>query len=316
MSAAAAIPVFVLGLQRSGTTLAANLLAAQPGIAAVADPRHQGVHESVYFSHFTPAMAPWPGQGSRAEAAADFLASEYYRLSGLPRQWGEQAAEASCSPAELFCRVMQALALRKGAVAWVEKSPHHTLLAEEIAAAVPEARFLCISRRTPDLLRSRLWSYGRRPPPYPRRALLIARACASNIFHQRYMRSLPERLGRERVFQVSFEALCAGPGVALAPLLAALGLGAGDLKAPEYAANSSFSSSSQRLRALTATDLAFARAAAGAAWLMPQALLRLLQQRMARRRPRVFPPWVWPQAGEPAGHRSGQLGTLKQGARE
>ncbi|MEX0303588.1 MAG: sulfotransferase, partial [Leisingera sp.] len=42
MSSQTAIPVFVLGLQRSGTTLAANLLAAQPGIAAVAAKHHQG----------------------------------------------------------------------------------------------------------------------------------------------------------------------------------------------------------------------------------------------------------------------------------
>ena len=94
------------------------------------------------------------------------------------------------------------------------------MLAEQIAAQLPEARFLCVMRGTKGFLRSRLWSYGRRPPPYPRRAALIARACASNVFHSCYMVSLPGILGRHRVFLTDFETLRSAPGTALAPLLA------------------------------------------------------------------------------------------------
>ncbi|WP_264212636.1 sulfotransferase family protein [Leisingera thetidis] len=304
MSAARAIPIFVLGLQRSGTTLAANLLAAQPGIAAVAADHHHGVHESVFFSHFAPSMEPWPAAGWRADAAGDFLASEYYRLTGLRRSWGEDAAKASASPAELFCRVMDAVALREGATAWVEKSPHHTLLAETIAKALPTALFLCVSRRIPGFLRSRLWSYGRSPPPYPRRAVLIGRACASNVFHERYMRRLRRQLGAQRVFAVDFDSLRARPGPALEPLLAAAGLEAGALQPPEYAPNSSFSSQSQRRQALTVADLAAARVSETMARAVPQVLLSAMQRRIARRRPPVFPAWVWPAAagGSVRGH--------------
>ncbi|MFY0311261.1 sulfotransferase [Leisingera sp. D0M16] len=289
-----ATPVFVLGLQRSGTTLAANLLAAQPGIAAVAAEHHHGVHESVYFSHFSPAMEPWPGPGWRADAAGDFLRSEYYRLTGRSRQWGEVAAEASASPAELFCRVMDDLAQRQGASVWVEKSPHHTLLADRIAKAVPSALFLCVSRASPGFLRSRLWSYGRCPPPYPRRAVLIGRACASNVFHRRCMQRLRRQLGKDRVFAADFEALRSDPGRALAPLLAAAGLPNAALRPPGYAPNSSFASQSQRKQALTATDLVTVKVSETLARAVPQVLLSALQRRIARRRPTMFPAWVWP----------------------
>lgn len=273
MMARGVTPVFVLGLQRSGTTLAANLLAAQPGIAAVAARQHHGVHESVFFSHFVPALTPWPAPGGRAQAAQLFLASEYFRLSGLSEQWGAAAAEASPSPAALFCRVMDALAAQQGAAAWVEKSPHHTLLAEQIAAAVPRALFLCVSRDTAGFLRSRLWSYGRQPPRFPRRAGLIARACASNVFHQRYMAALPGILGAQRVFLTDFSTLAAQPEQALAPLLEALRLERTNLRRSGYAANSSFASPAARRRALGRADLLTAKAASAVAQALPQGAL-------------------------------------------
>lgn len=294
MIAHQATPIFVLGLQRSGTTLAANLLAAQPGIAAVTAERHHGVHESVFFSHFAPAMEPWPSSGWRADAAGDFLRSEYFRLCGLPRQWGDQAAEVSNSPAEMFCRVMDALAQQRGAAAWVEKSPHHTLLGSDIAKVLPGALFLCVSRRNPGFLRSRLWSYGRRPPPYPRRALQIARACASNVYHQRCLRQLQQQLGKKRVFWADFEALRADPAKVLAPLLAAAGLETSFIRPSQYAPNSSFASRDQRKQALTAADLVMARAAELIAHCVPRALLAAVQRRRASRRPPDFPIWVWP----------------------
>lgn len=294
-------PVFVLGLQRTGTTLAANLLAAHPDIAAVAAAHHHGVHESVFFSHFSKAIGDWPPPDRRGAAMADFLRSEYFYLTGLNRDWARQEARDCGSPAEVFRAVMDAYAKGRNARAWVEKSPHHTLLADQIAKALPNAQFLCVLRGTHGFLRSRLWSYGRRPPAHPRRAVLIARACASNVFHKRYMRSLAGRIGPDRVWLLEYEHLRADPDAALAPFLNRLGLPAESGLRPAFAPNSSFSDEAMRRRALTRTDLALARLCEAAASAVPQALLSRAQRRLARRRSLEFPAWVWSASAGTAG---------------
>ncbi|MEZ5911953.1 MAG: hypothetical protein R3D84_06760 [Paracoccaceae bacterium] len=96
-------------------------------------------------------------------------------------------------------------------------------MADAIAAAMPDARFVCVTRDTADFVRSRLWSYGRVPPPYPRRALVILRAVASAIFHERYLRGFVRRAGPGRAIAVRF-ALRDVPENALAPVFESLGL--------------------------------------------------------------------------------------------
>lgn len=301
MTEVAPVPIFILGIQRSGTTFAGNLLAAHPDIAAVTAERHQGVHESVFFSHFARVHGDWSAPEARAKALAGFLASDYFRLTGLdPALPG---IVAGADPAAFFRAVMERFAFAQGARAWIEKSPHHTLLADRIAAALPEARFLCVTRNTADLLGSRLWSYGRVPPAYPRRALTIATACASNDFHARFLGVFARRVGPQRAFSVDYAALKADPDAALAPLLSACGLPGLAGRRPAFRPNSSFSAALPRSRALTRTDRLIAEASALAAQAVPMWLLARLQARRAARRPAEFPSWVWtlPPETAPAG---------------
>lgn len=285
-------PIFVLGIQRSGTTFAANLLAAHPAIAAVAAARHRGVHESVFFSHFARVFGDWSDEASRSAAVGAFLQSDYFVLCDLDAKVIGPGMQAAPTPGAAFRLVMDALALREGAGAWIEKSPHHTLLADDIARDLPEAHFLCITRGMEDFVRSRLWSFGRRPPGYPRRALLIARACASNAFHDRYMKGLARRLGPGRVHRLTYAALKADPDLALDPLLRGLGLPPLAGRRPAFAPNSSFADEAARKAALTGTDRALIALCTGLVGLVPQPLLQALQRRLSRRRPAEFPQWV------------------------
>lgn len=290
-------PVFVLGIQRSGTTLAANLLAAHPLIAGVTAARHQGVHESVFFSHFARMFGPWDDPAARARALGSFGKSDYVALCGVGSvEWAGICAGAQ-GYADVFRALMKVPARRKGARAWVEKSPHHTVLADDIAAQMPDAVFLCVTRPTEDLLRSRLWSYGRVPPAYPKRALSILRACASNAFHRRYMARFAARMGPGRAFEVGFEDLRRDPDAALGPLLAVLGLPGLDGRRPEFARNTSFASDAARARALSGLDRALVRVFEGGIAVMPYGVLGLVRRGLVRRRPQGFPHWVWPKAG-------------------
>ena len=290
-------PIFVLGIQRSGTTFAANLLAAHPQIAAVTAERHQGVHESVFFSHFARVHGDWSDAFARRKAVAGFLTSDYFRLTGL-----DPALPGIAKPedeAGFFRAVMDAFAASHDAQAWVEKSPHHTLLVDKIAAALPDARFLCVTRETADFLASRLWSYGRTPPPYPQRAATISRACTSNVFHSRFLADFVARLGPSRAFLVEYAALQSDADAALTPLLNACGLMPQNGQRPAFRPNSSFSASREREAALTRTDRLIAWISTHAAKSVPLWILSRLQARQSARRPQDFPKWVWTLPPEP-----------------
>lgn len=291
------VPIFILGQQRSGTTFAANLLAAHPQIAAVAAAHHRGVHESVFFSHFGRMFGSWSDPVSRARAIEAFMDSDYFALTGLSRDDPALVPDASPTPAAFFRKVMDKVAAREGAQAWVEKSPHHTLMADDIWQDMPDARFICVVRDYQSFLASRLWSYGRVPPRYPRRALLILRACASNTFHARALGALKRRLPSGSVFVVTFARLRDNPRDVLDPILASMALNAiGDARS-SYAPNSSFAGARDRDRALTLTDRCIARLAVAAVRSVPQPVLRAVQRVIAARRPQEFPVWVWPDRG-------------------
>lgn len=294
---ASPIPIFVLGLQRSGTTWAGNLLAAHPQVAAVTAERHRGIHESVFFSHFAQIYGSWDDPDARRRALAAFARSDYAAIAGLSAARIAALGDAKRRPAAFFRAVMETLAHDQGAEAWVEKSPHHTLLAEHIAAMYPDAKFLCITRGSEEMTRSRLWAYGRHPPRYPKRAAVILRACASNAFHRRHLVRFARVLGPDRVRIVEFEQLKAEGGKALAGFLEICGLCKVPVLVSSHAANSSFTDPGARRYALGPADIALVGLAEFCVHALPQDMLRYLQLRIARRRAVRFPPWVWAQRG-------------------
>jgi len=291
------VPVFVLGMQRSGTTFAANLLEADPRIAAVAAQAHRGVHESVYFSHFARAFGPWENDQSRREFMTAFVSCDYFHLTGLSTDW-LKALDVD-SYAALFRKVMDAFAKQQGAGAWLEKSPHHTLLAEELYLLYPDAIFVCVTRDPVDLLRSRLWAYGRKPRPYPGRLKDIVRSCASSVYHTRYLKRFATR--HETAFTVTFGSMRQDPVAALKPLFDKLGQTAPEVLKPRFAANSSFGSKAQKEQGLTWYDRLLANTLTACLKVLPLPVLGRFQSRQASGRNLIFPDWVWTTSPPPDG---------------
>ncbi len=282
-------PIFVLGLQRSGTTWIGNLLAAHPQVTALTDARHHGIHESLFFSHFARAWN-WRDPAQRARALDAFLSSDYGRLLGLSPAEAMAVRQAKTA-ASAFALAMDLVANREGRAAWVEKSPHHTRCAAQIAKAMPGAVFVAIHRDTVSLLHSRLGAYGRRPPQGAARAWAILRAAASNVWHRR----LVDRLARRhpgRVVRLDFEAFRAGGETSGGQLLAALGLGPAQGLKPAFAPNSSFRNEAERGRALSRTDRALAKVAGAVVACLPDVVL-LAARALTTERRIVFPAWVW-----------------------
>ena len=282
-------PIFVLGPQGSGAARIGNLLEAHPTVAAVTARRRQGLHESLFFSHFARAWN-WRDPGARAKAIGAFLSSDYGQLMHLdPVERG--IVDGAGAPAKTFAAAMDCLAWRQGATAWVERSPDHAgLRAADIAAALPEAGFVAVRCAAETLLAARLSGPGV-PPRGPGRAWAILRGAVEAACHDRAVSRLAARYPH-RVVRMEVETFHAGGGAAAADLLVRLKLAPAPGLAPRFAPETGFEAAMDRARALRPGEALLARAAGAVTAALPHAVLALGQALLDRRRV-VFPAWVW-----------------------
>ena len=287
--------VFILGLQRSGTTWLANMLAALPQVTAVAHEDHQGVHESVFFSHFARNFGPWDHPDARTQFLEAFAQSDYFRLTGLEPDLLDELMLTRRSYGEVFAAVMDLLTEVNGDQLWIEKSPHHTLLAEEILRDLPDAQFIMVERALPDLVTSRLHGFGRSPKSNLAFWRDVIRGTVTGHLYRREMRRLAKAgLG----LLIRYEDLKQDPdGQTRQAILDHLGLdGAGpDQMVSAFKPNSSFGKEAPitldgASRGLVALVNLFA-------YVIPLGLLRRIQTRRNNARGADWPDWVWSQTG-------------------
>lgn len=289
-----ATPVFVLGLQRSGTTWIANLLAGSGAVAAVTAPEHRGVHESLFFSHFATAFGPFDDAEARGRFRAAFAASDYFLLTGVSEATLDDAIARARDYADVFAAVMDAIADRQGCAHWLEKSPQHTLLADELARRFPQARFICVTRSSAGLIASRLSAYGRRPPRGARRAADILRGALANALHVRSLRRFCAVC--DRALLLRYERFAEDEADGKRALRDFLGLdGAPEEMRSRFAPNSSHTGPGARR--LSRTDRLWVAIGAGVGRLTPLALLAMIARARRRARGCVWPDWVWVRSG-------------------
>ena len=282
--------VFILGLQRSGTTWLANMLAALPQVAAVAHESHRGVHESVFFSHFAKAFEPWDDPEQRLRFADSFAASDYYLLTEMEQEFLEDIERSCSSYGEVFIALMDYLAIAEGVDAWIEKSPHHTLLDDEILTVAPDAVFVMVERNSKDLIRSRLQGFGRGSPKALKRQKDIFRGAFTTTLYQRHMRKLAKK---PNALLVKYEALRDDNDLSVrSKVIDHIGITADPAEmVSEYSANTSFDKAPRKeWSGLDSFTLALGLTIAK---LLPLGTLRNMQRRREEDRGIVFPEWVW-----------------------
>lgn len=284
-----AVPIFVLGLQRSGTTWIGNLLAAHKRVAAVTDTRHHGIHESIFFSHFA-RVWDWSSPEQRHAALTAFLQSDYGRLAALDDKEVAQLFRIA-SPFEAFRFTMDCVAARKGACAWVEKSPHHMRHAERIAAALPDARFVLIRRDSVSLVASRRRAYGRRQASGAADILRVIRGAIANAYYRKLLTRFHRR-HRGRAVMLDYGDVKAHEATAVAGLLADLGLPPQPGLTSAFAANSSHGTPDGGAKTLTSGQKSLIRGADAAASVLPFVLFEALHRIIARNT-LEFPTWTW-----------------------
>jgi hypothetical protein len=142
----AVIPVFLLSLPRSGSTLAQRVLAAHPQIATASEP----------WVLLPPYAALEPGL-CRARYSQDTLqlaVADFCKV--LPGGVRDYHAAVRAFAMTLY----DALAVRQGACFFLDKTPRYHLIAHHLLEAFPEARFLLLWRNPLAALGSRIHSFG------------------------------------------------------------------------------------------------------------------------------------------------------------
>jgi len=283
------MPIFCLGLQRSGTTWLANMISNHPKVACVESKDHNGIHESIFFSHFAKEYGDLADSDNFQRFEKDFTASDYYLLTNLEKDWLRKKRPTSY--AEAFSLIMNEIAFHHGADAWVEKSPHHTLLANEIIKDFPQGSFICITRSPSSFVWSRLWAFNRTPPRYPRRFFLIIKACAVNSLYKRSMIRFCKK-HPNNTYMIQYKKLKENPLEEMRKIMCFLELDFyKDITKQRYLPNSSFKKNNKKLMGKIDKTLTIIFSVVFD--IVPFSLLSFLERRKQKKTGVEWPSWCW-----------------------
>ncbi|MEM9251609.1 MAG: sulfotransferase [Planctomycetota bacterium] len=222
--------VFMVGCPRSGTSLAQSFLAAHPRVLSLPEThfyrflsfnsiwREFGVIDisGKTLRRSLKGWAAWArGQANayartKLEAVLTETGAEH-EIQNLPASPTQRDANIDAFP-----RLLDRLAQQRGRTAWVEKSPDHINYLDLIERHVPDARFIHVVRRGPDVVASMIDAAQRYPDsswattyPNPMRAARRWRLA---------IRATRSRLGQPAHAVINYHELVADPDATLEPL--------------------------------------------------------------------------------------------------
>ena len=283
-----AIPIFVLGRQRSGTTWLANQLSEHPNIAAVRHEHHFGIHESAYFSHVLDRYGDLKDKQNFSEFAEVMAASDYLRIAGISKEFLYALYPASYE--EVFRAVMDEVARQQGATHWLEKTPHNTLNANLLATVYPTAKFVAVTREVHDVVKSALYM-----PPAEARLRRLYRSAVSWAHYTKAIESFCERQP-ERTLSVQYASLREDLAGTLQEICSFLALPYDPcLLQQSYRPNTSFTGGRKREASnLSAGERAFVDSLVRATELTPLAVFDWRRRRQRRAKiPKSLPTWFF-----------------------
>lgn len=188
------VPVFILGLPRTGTTLVERMLGNHPDVAACGELSELRMRCKFASDHYCAGVMD--AEGAR-------------RLVGI-------------DPAAVGSEYLAHVAWRIGDRGWfTDKHPGNALLAGVILRALPQARVVYVRRNAMDACFSNLKALF--APGYYEYSYDITDVAVHYRRHARWMRQVVEASG-DRVLEVDYEALVEDPERQVARIVAHCGL--------------------------------------------------------------------------------------------
>lgn len=160
-------PVFIVGFPRSGTTLLYDMLLSAGGFALYLTETH-------FFTTVVPMFGDLGVRRNREALLAEWLASDYFKLSGLRPDDIRQPVLERCAGAGDFLRIiMDGIAGAQNVQRWAEKTPDHVLHLLQIKRLIPDALIIHIIRDGRDACLSMEKLPWVRPLPWDRKHKLM-----------------------------------------------------------------------------------------------------------------------------------------------
>lgn len=290
-----AIPLFILGKNRSGTTWLANQLCQHRSIAGVCHEAHQGIHESAFFNRIYGRFGDLRVKSNYIEFVEVFGSSDYAILGGVKKK--ELYSFWPTEYETVFRKIMDQYASRNHAKYWLEKSPGHTPCLHFLARAYPDALFIGIKRDLTEVLASTLHTEEKRNETFISllfRQKLLLKTVWLHVYYNRLMDDFAKRSDRLKL--ISFSELKRSPKIIFQDICVFLGLQYDQsMVGAAYKKNSSFNSFEERERALGGFEKVISKImAALVKSFFPVSLMSFIYKchgKFKRRKP--LPPWFF-----------------------
>ena len=217
-------PIFVLGKHRSGTTWLGNQLCQHSLVAGITHEEHFGMLESAYFTCVYNRYGDLANKNNFIEFVEVMSTSDYFRLAGATKEFSYSLWPTTYE--HFFRAVMDHYAAKQGAAYWLEKSPSHSVMVNQLAAIYPDAMFIAIVRDVEAVVASGVALRASREPEFAENAWLrrrnIIRIVLSWTYYNKTLKAFGVR--SERMSAVRYETLRADPANTLRSVCSFLGL--------------------------------------------------------------------------------------------
>lgn len=291
VSHALARPIFVIGVQRSGTTWLANILCQHSKVCGVQAIRHHGIHESAFFSYILGRYEDLSEPNNFIEFLEAFSASDYFILSGLGKNtfYDKRAMDYP----QFFRLLMDTYAKKNEADFWVEKSPDHSLYLGYMSENFPDAKFVAVKRGLIETIASavKMHEDGRQSDNL-RRVVLILSLVARYFLYYKHIESFSRK--SNCILIVQYEDLLASRERILHELCRFLGLPFEDcLLEQKYSPNTSFRSNHERKHVFDPTQRFLMVLVSKLLRTIPFVLYKYLGHVYKRKRKAKLPDWFY-----------------------